>query len=435
VADSSQASQEEPVNVLLTPIGSYGDVHPFVALGAELARRGHAATVLTNGAFRSAVERAGLPFAELGTEQAYRDVLANPDVWHPFRGVKLFMAYLLAEPLRPLYEAIAARYEPGRTVVVSPSQGLGARLAQEKLGVPLATVHIAPASLRSVRAPAVLRGMPMPRWSPHWYRRFLYWIGDRLVIDPILEGPLNRFRAELGLPPVRRVLAGWWNSPQLVVGLFPAWFAPPPPDWPPQLRLTGFPLFDERGQREAPAGLEDFLRAGDPPLVFTPGSAMMHGRAFFGAAVEVCRRLGRRGLLLTSFDEHLPPSLPDAVRHFRYVPFSEVFPRAAAVVHHGGIGTTAQALAAGVPQLIMPMGYDQYDNAARVARLGAGASLVPGKFTGARVARRLDRLLRPDVAAACKEVARRFDGPGAIAAACDWIERLAEQPVKQVCRR
>jgi UDP:flavonoid glycosyltransferase YjiC (YdhE family) len=416
------------VKVLLTPVGSHGDVHPFVALGLELARRGHDVTVITNGAFRDLVARAGLAFAELGSAELLHQLLADPLVWDPVRGSRLFFGFLTTLPLRPLFEAVAGRCEFGRTLVVSPPTALGARLAQEKLGAPLVTVHMAPAALPSVYRPPRMPGaygIIQPSWSPRWYSRLIYCLAELLSVDRIMAGPLNAFRAELGLPPVSRVISHWWNSPQLVLGLWPAWFAPPPPDWPPQVRLTGFPRFDERGLRDLPVGLDEFLRAGDPPLIFTPGSAMMHGRHFFEAGIEACRLLGRRGILLTSFHEHLPASLPAFLRHYCYVPFSEVFPRAAAVVHHGGIGTTAQGLAAGVPQLIMPLGFDQYDNAARVARLGVGASLPPRKFTGARVARALEELLQPDVRVACQEVAGRFQGENAVGAACDLIEGLA----------
>src|SRR5262249_32355180 len=151
--------------------------------------------------------------------------------------------------------------------------------------------------------------------------------------------------------------------------LFPEWFGPPQPDWPPNVTMTSFPLFDERGLAELPTDVETFLAAGTPPIVFTPGSAMKQGRAFFTTAVEACVRLGRRGVLLTRFGEQVPPSWPEGIRHFEYVPFSQVFPRAAAVVHHGGIGTTSQCLAAGVPQLIMHMAHDQPDNAARILKL------------------------------------------------------------------
>ena len=131
--------------------------------------------------------------------------------------------------------------------------------------------------------------------------------------------------------------------------LFPEWFAPPQPDWPNNLVQTGFPLWDERTDAGLAPEVKEFLDAGEPPIVFTPGSANIFGKRFFGAAIEACQRLGHRGILLTRFPEQIPDRLPSGVRHFDYIPFSLLPPKAAALVHHGGIGTTAQALAAGSP--------------------------------------------------------------------------------------
>ena len=153
---------------------------------------------------------------------------------------------------------------------------------------------------------------------------------------------------------------------------------------------------------------------------------MCHGQAFFAAAVDACRRLGRRGILLSRHTEHLPPSLPGTVMHAAYAPFSELLPRAAALVHHGGIGTTAQAMRAGVPQLLMPMSHDQPDNALRVEKFGVGAALPPKKFTGPAVAKTLDGLLNsPRVAAACRAVAERFGaGSDALEKTVKCIEQV-----------
>jgi UDP:flavonoid glycosyltransferase YjiC (YdhE family) len=190
--------------------------------------------------------------------------------------------------------------------------------------------------------------------------------------------------------------------------------------------LAGFPLFDERGLAEVPADVEAFLAAGEAPLVFTPGTAMKQGQAFFAAAVEACGRLGRRGMLLTRFPEQVPSPLPEGVRHFGYVPFSQVFPRAAAVVHHGGVGTTAQALAAGVPQLVMPLAHDQPDNAARVRRLGAGRAIAVKKFRGPAVAAALGELIgSAEVRARCRAVAAKFAGDGGVEEVVRALEELA----------
>jgi UDP:flavonoid glycosyltransferase YjiC (YdhE family) len=248
---------------------------------------------------------------------------------------------------------------------------------------------------------------------------------DRFLIDRELAAETNAFRAELGLPAVSRFFDRWLHSPQLVIGLFPAWFAPPPPDWPPNVHLTGFPLWDEAEVRQLPGELEKFIQGGEPPVIFTAGSAMAQGKDFFGESVEVCRRSGRRGLLLTQFPEQLPPRLPDGVRHFDYVPFSEVLPRAAAFVHHGGIGTTAQALAAGVRQLVVPLAHDQPDNAVRVRRLGVGDFLLPKAYKAPAVLKRLDRLLgSSEVAAACRRRAGEVVAGAGLEQACDLIEEL-----------
>jgi rhamnosyltransferase subunit B len=411
------------VKVLLTPIGSHGDIHPFVGLGMELARRGHDAIVIANPLFQSLIERANLPFLPLGTAEEFHEAIEDPRVWHPLEGFKLLLHFML-KAIRPQYDLIAQHHVAGQTVVVHSPMGFGARLAHEKLGVPLVTVHLAPSSLRSAAQPAVMPHVMLPRWAPAFAYRTFYWLGDRFVIRPILDGPLNEIRRELGLAAIAHPLAGWWNSPQRIVGLFPDWFGPPAPDWPTQTRLFGFPLFDERGMVELDADLEAFLQAGDPPVIFTPGSAMQHGHAFFEAALEACQILPCRGIFLTMHPAHLPASLPDTVRHFRYIPFSQVFPRAAAVVHHGGIGTVAQGLAAGVPQLIMPMGFDQPDNADRLIRLGVGASLPVARFTAANLVAQLRLLLQPAVRQRCGELAERLKDQRPLAQVCAVIEEM-----------
>jgi UDP:flavonoid glycosyltransferase YjiC (YdhE family) len=414
-----------PRKILLTPIGSHGDVHPFLALGLELARRGHEVLVITNPHFQQLVERTGLRFASLGTAAEYHQVIGNAGIWDPAEGFRVLAEYALKMG-RPLFDRITEHHEPGRTVVVHSPIGFGARIAHEMQGVPLVTVHLAPAGLRSVAHPAVIPGVWMPSWLPSPVKRLMFWYGDRFVVGQTLEKALNTLRADFALPPIRNPLAGWWNSPQRVLGLFPAWFAPSPPDWPSQTRLCDFPLFDERGLAELPTALESFLQAGDPPIVFTPGSAMQHGHRFFEAAVDACARLRRRGLLLTLHADHVPKTLPDTVRHFRYIPLSQVLSRSAALVHHGGIGTTGQGLAGGVPHLVMPMGFDQPDNAARLERLGVGESLHPRRFTGANVAEKLQRLLRPDVGQRCRELAGRLGKQGAVEKACGWIEECGD---------
>jgi rhamnosyltransferase subunit B len=412
------------MKVLLTPIGSHGDVHPFVALGVSMLQRGHDVIVLANPHFQAMIEKNGLTFVPLGTLDEFHEIAANPLLWHPTKGLQFLLTLTATKLMRQQYSLITQHYEPGRTVVVHSPLGFGARIAQEKLGFRLATIHLAPSGLRSIVDPMVMPHVRMPGWTPSWVYRLLFWIADTLLVRPALNGPLNEFRAELGLKSVSRPLAGWWNSTERILGLFPDWFAQLAPDWPAQTRLCGFPLFDESGQVELPSDLREFLAAGPAPIVFTPGSAMQHGQSFFQAALDACQSMNCRAVFLTMYPQQLPASLPATIRHFRYVPFSRILPEAAAIVHHGGIGTSAQALAAGVPQLIMPMGYDQPDNAYRLEKLGVGVSLSVSRFTGPNVAARLRELLRPEVRTRCQELAKNLAGERSMEKACAAIEDL-----------
>lgn len=193
-------------------------------------------------------------------------------------------------------------------------------------------------------------------------------------------------------------------------------------------------MFDGHIGRSFPGDLESFLNEGEAPIVFTPGSAITYARAFFQTAADACRMLGRRGILVTRFPDQLPDELPATVRHVDYVPFSALLPRAAAIVHHGGIGTTAHALAAGIPQLVVPRIYDQPDNAGHIRRLGVGDRLGPLRFRGWPAARKLRHLLgSSEVAHRCRVVARKFQEARPLAYTCELIEQVAQEPDRQPC--
>jgi rhamnosyltransferase subunit B len=265
----------------------------------------------------------------------------------------------------------------------------------------------------------------MPDWLPRFAKRWQYRLANALIIERILTRGLNAFRAEVGLPPVHDLMGGWWHSPQRVLGLFPDWYGRPQADWPPQIRLTGFPHYDGRPGAGLPPEVRDFCLAGPPPVAFTFGTGMMHAARFFRAALKACRLLGVRGLFLTRYAGQLPEPLPASVRHCPYAPFQELFPLCAAVVHHGGVGTTARAMAAGTPQLVLPLAYDQSDNAVRVQKLGVGDWLNVRHRTGAHLARALARLMTPAVRTRCRTVAEQFIRHDGLDVAADSLEELA----------
>ena len=415
-----------PLQVILLPVGTAGDVLPFVAIALRLKERGHRAVVAASGSYRGLIGSAGIELIETLDAKADAAALDHPNFWRPTRGVRRFTERMILPSIRPQVAAIEARTERGKTVIVGSTFAFGARIASEKLGLPMVSIHLAPAALRSLDdTPAVANIPAFPR-LPRSTKRLLYWYFDRFVFDPVMGPGLNEIRRSFGLPSIARPLQSWLNSPTRVIGLFPPWFAAPAPDWPPQVRLTGFPLYDGPASRGMPPELRRFLREGKPPIVFTTGTAMSHGDSFYRAAVEACDRLGVRGVLISAADKQLPEETPLTVRAFAYAPFSELLPRARAIVHHGGIGTAAQALKAGVAQVVVPMAYDQPDNAARLVRLGVASALAQRRLDGANLAATLQRLLaRADLPSKLAEAAQRFEDDRSLDETCRLIEEAA----------
>ena len=415
------------MQALIFALGSGGDVYPFIALGRALQARGHQVAVATNPHFEETVRQADLEFVALGREDEGRATAQNPDLWKFPHGLRLLFEGLL-DATPESYRIIEQRYDPETTVVVAHPLVFGARLAHEKLGVPLATAHLQPVLLRSLNYQPGFN-VP-PAWLPllRPLRRALTFAVDRWMFDPILTPRLNSFRGELGLPAIERPLKDWIHSPRCVLGLFPEWFAERQPDWPPNVRLVGFPKAGPAASPALSEGAVRYLDEGEPPIVFTLGTAMMVGRQFFEVSAEVCRLLGRRGVFLTRFPEQLPAPLPPFIHHFEQEPFELLLPRAAALAHHGGIGTLASALRAGIPQFIMPMNFDQPDNAARVRKLGVGDSLRPRRYQPRLAAERIGALLSsPDVAAACRRAAARLAEEEALVAASEAVETLGRE--------
>jgi rhamnosyltransferase subunit B len=409
--------------ILLCTIGSAGDVNPFIGIGEQLKKRGFQVALVTSRYFESQARSAGLEFFGLGRVEDYQAIIQDPNLWSPDQGFKVFAERVVFPIMEPAYEIIAG-FAPAKTILVAQGQFFAAHIAHEKLGFPFITVHLQPAAFRSVYDFPLL-----PVSLPPFVIRGLFRAIDALLLEKLFAPNINRFRRRLGLPAIDRVFGGWMHSRQKNLGLFPDWFARPQPDWPPQTQLTGFVYYDKQdGHEGLHRELEDFLRGGSPPIIFTAGTAMKHADQFFADCAEACRRLGRRGILLTGHPEQLPSGLPPGIQHFAYLPFSEVLPRALALVHHGGIGTTAQAIAAGIPQVIRPMAHDQPDTAARVERLGIGVTLSPKNFDAASLAEKLEPLITSQaVSDLCKSYAGKIHPDQALAETCTLIEDFSRQ--------
>jgi UDP:flavonoid glycosyltransferase YjiC (YdhE family) len=237
--------------------------------------------------------------------------------------------------------------------------------------------------------------------------------------------PFRAFESELGLPRSRNpILSG--HSPQLALALFSPLLAAPQPDWPPNSHATGFPFLD--AEQETSSELRRFLDEGDPPIVFTLGSAAVAAAGdFFSQSVEAARLLGRRAVLLTGGDtgKQATSRTSREVIEVRYAPHSAVFPRACVNVHHGGIGTTAEAMRAARPMLVVPYTHDQPDHAHRLKKIGV-ARIIPRSHYRAQVAAREIDVLMHDrgYSERSSVVGSRIRAESGTTAACDLLERL-----------
>jgi rhamnosyltransferase subunit B len=412
------------MHVILATIGTDGDVFPHVGLGAILHARGHRVTLAAPETYRACAATHGLDFCPLVTAAEIERLLADPDFWHPlWSGVvsARWGGHLIARQ----YDDLTRLAGQNDSVFVANPGVLAARMVEEKLGVPISSLLLQPGLLPSCAAPPEMpAGLTIPWWLPHALRP-LYWLGVDAAGYALVARSLNRVRGDLGLSPVRRVFR-WWLSKDLVIGLFPSWYAAPQRDWPPQLRLAGFGRFD--GSHGAlPEDVRTFCEEGPRPIAFTLGTGMMHAADFFRAAVAACKTLGARGLLLTKYPEAIASPLPPQVRHCTFAPFRQLLPHCRAVVHHGGVGTTAAALEAGCPQLVLPLAWDQPDNSARVARLGAGLVLQSRRRSSEDMSGALARLMVPEVANRCRAIAVQAGGVDGLQLAADWVEEFADR--------
>jgi rhamnosyltransferase subunit B len=412
--------------VVVTAVGSLGDLHPYLAIALGLKARGHEAVFTTSACYRRKVEALGLGFRAMRPDSSFVDDLAvMRRVMNPRTGLEHVLRRVILPAMRDSYEDTLAA-AGGADLLVSHPLCFAARLVAETTGTAWASTMVTPLGLASAYDPPSLPGYPglsmalRPLGPAFWGR--LKWLLKRATRP--WARPLDRLRAELGLPPAVDHPLVDGHSPSLHLALFSGTLAAVQPDWPPQTVVTGFPFFDRDSEAGLPLDLARFLDDGPPPVVFTlGGSASAVAGQFFRHSAEAARRLGRRAVLVLKDPRNRPPSLPEDVIAVEYAPFSALFPRAVAVVHHGGIGTTGLGLRSGRPALVVPFAHDQPDNAARLARLGVARILYPRRYMPARAAAELGRLLDdPSYSQRAEEVGERIRREDGVAAACDALE-------------
>jgi rhamnosyltransferase subunit B len=417
---------------IFNPMGSAGDVHPYLGVAVELLARGHEVIVLSNGSFQSTAQQLNIPFIPVGDVVDWKTVGKDQKLRKQGSAWKESIGWASYLPMRQTYELIKQHNEPSRTCIASPMWSFGAKLASEKHNIPHVNFIINSLVLRSLHDTPETPQMYFPEWMPRWMKWYEYFWADVLFIDPVLARPLNAFRRELGLPRVFRVMNRWWFGKDKALGLFYSFMTPTQRDWKVDVKHVGHTLWDPIGDSEVTKQAIEFCKAETAPVIFVPGSIGPGDASFFTSALEACRRLGNRAIFLDRNHEFIPKPLPTWASHFEYVPLKEIMPLCTAAVHSGCAGTLHHALAAGIGHVVWPRVNDQPDNARRLMRLGIGERIqTPDVDSLANSIAKVTTNVT--VSAKAREYASIVKSSNAISTICDELEELM-QGVDQRCQ-
>jgi rhamnosyltransferase subunit B len=350
--------------------GTGGDLYPCTPVVAELARRGHHVTVTANPHFRHVFEGTGAEFIPVGTAESYLSTVQDARQWGP-QGIAWSLQSYLGESIAPVFRLIQARLHQ-QPVVIATRNAFGAYFAQQEFGIRLHTVLYAPAFLVSEGRFPYPYNEGFWRAVPRGVQSALSYLSDRLITDRQIVPALNAWRSRLGLKPLKSFIRGSMKS---LIAFYPSWYDDLAQVSSPEIFQGDFVFYHNDEKLPLPQPIERFLAAGPAPIVFTFGTGIGHVKETYAAAAAALRSSGRRGIFLSTFAQNFPADLPENILAFGYADLGALLPRSEMLVHHGGIGTAAQAMLAGVPQLVLPVAYDQPDNGHRIRQLDLGDML------------------------------------------------------------
>jgi rhamnosyltransferase subunit B len=396
----------------------------MVALALELQRRGHLPVIASSEFYREKIASTGVAFHAIRPNLTPDDKDLLRAVMDERGGPEHVIRRLMVPAVREMYADLMEAVR-GADLLLTAELVFAADTVAEMARMPWVVATLAPLSFMSRYDPPILIQAPwltrIAEFSKPLYASLValsQW-GIRHWTEPV-----RQMRRDLGLEPGPAGIFGPREKAKAILAMFSPLVGAPQPDWPATARVTGFAFYDQH--EPMPADLQAFLDAGDPPVVFTLGSAAVFDPGeFYRASAAAARAIGRRAVLLVGPD---PPSVPSPDHEIAvapYAPFSELFPRAAAIVHQAGIGTTAQALRAGRPMLIVPFSHDQPDNGARMVRLGVARLIGRRQYSAATAADALRGLLDdPSYSARATAAAAQIQRENGAKTAADLIETV-----------
>ncbi len=421
-------------NILITCFGSYGDLHPYIALAKNLQNRGHEISIGSSVMFKVQIESEGIPFTHLrssldkyNTPAAIREFVRL--IFDPVHGGELMINEMMKNIEETYLDTLKAT-EKSDIVISNPLSYVTPIICREK-NIPWLSTILAPMFFLSVYDPPIMSPAPwlrkIHRFSPSIYK----------LLFSILKGatkkwtkPLYQLCSYYQIPPPNgNPLFEGQYSPHGTLAMFPKYFAEPQIDWPINTTITGFPLFSvEMTTNEKLNKLKIFIMAGDSPIVFVLGSSAVNiADDFYSISADMARKLNKRAVLVHGEHDDSIKNIPkgDDLFFINYVSYEKLFPHACLIVHQGGIGTLAHSLAAQCPILIVPFGFDQFDNGERIEKLGVGKSLPRQNYTIEKATPIIEELLvNKKYKAHALEINKGIKVNQGVDCACDTIELL-----------
>ena len=405
--------------ILVHTLGSSGDLNPFLALAIELRRRGHDIQFALSPKFAEKARALGFAADVAGEDPDWNsDLLRRMLTAHTTQPISIMFKEALIPAIVPATLALEPLVREA-DLFLSHTIQLAAPAVAQRTGTPWVSASAATLIYETTAYPP-----PSVAWKgcPSWLSRLGWQIGYKLFSE--MDALAAAEYRKLGVGPRPTIIAGGAYSRRLTLGLWSPSFFPRPADWPSWFQVGGYARWDGAGP--APAAVQAVLgAAGNSTILFTLGSSVVnHPGEFWRTALEAVAPTAWNAVLLGApADFPVPSAQRGRVQCIPYAPYAELFPRVSAVVHQGGVGTTQAACYYGIPSLVVPRGFDQFENAAHVQREGWGLRLLPQAFTPTGLRLRLERLLRsPEIKAKVQALGARMQTEPGVARSADFVE-------------
>ena len=408
------------LKIIIYALGTGGDIDPMVGVGLELQRRGYEVAFLSNDYFKPRILAAGFEFVSVGTLEQYHKG-NTPEAWERTNRTDNFEHYH-APAFEPAFEYVKSLCDQ-KILVLALGEENGARVAARKFNLPFIDFILSPNIIFSAFNPPAPTSWVIPSSIPGFIMRFLLRRNRNAKYKRFCNAPYTAeyraVRKRLQCPLKFRSK----SKALLQIGFFPEWFGMRAKDWPKNIKLVGFPLLNHANSSSR-SELDAFIEKRGAPIIFTSGTGVKDVEDLFKEGRKICEQLQVPGLFVGGSIGVKFLQDSNLCTHMDYIDFEYALPKALAIIHHGGIGTTAQAIKAGIPQLIRPLKYDQPDNADRIYKLGLGTYVIPEKFNAEQVAPMISNMLqKAKNSKALRHYAADVNKSSAIVNACDLIEQ------------